>query len=124
MEKLAAAVGSSPIYLSQIRNKALDTKTKRPRELGTRLARRLEEAMDPPKPPGWMDQPHDGSEVFNDPRTAILAEIFAEVDEEKRRLILNVAEQMRGPGGAALLSFFRGALQRSDEPTAAPATQQ
>lgn len=124
MDALAEAVGSSPIYLSQIRNRALDTKTKRPRELGTRLARRLEEAMDPPKPAGWMDQPHDGSEASGDMRTLLLAEIFNDVDEERRRLILTIAEQMRGPGGAALLAFFKSALRRIDEPTASPATHQ
>ena len=122
MDELAKMADTSPIYLSQVRNRALDTKTKRPRELGTRLARRIEAALD--KPAGWMDQPHDEEPTASDARTALLAEIFNEVDEPRRRLILTLAEQMRGPGGAALLELFKTSVQRIDEPTAPPVTHQ
>lgn len=44
------------VYLSQIRNRASDAKTGRPRELGTVVARRLETKFG--KDRGWMDEPH------------------------------------------------------------------
>lgn len=56
LEALAVGAGTSSVYLSQIRTQAKDTKTQRPRELGTPMARRLETSRE--KPPGWMDVEH------------------------------------------------------------------
>lgn len=56
LDQVAASIGSSPIYLSQIRNRTPDAKTGRPRDMGSQLARRLELAFK--KPVGWMDQQH------------------------------------------------------------------
>lgn len=43
LDALAEAVGTSPIYLSQIRNKYPDAETGRPRQMGGQLARRPEQ---------------------------------------------------------------------------------
>ena len=56
LEKVAEAVGSTSVYLSQLRNGAPDRKSGRAREMGTSMARRLEAAFH--KPNGWMDQDH------------------------------------------------------------------
>lgn len=56
LEAVAARVGTSPIYLSQIRTQAEDVKTGRARGMGSVLARRFETAFD--LPAGWMDQQH------------------------------------------------------------------
>lgn len=56
LESIATRVGSSPIYLSQIRTQAPDAKTGRPRSMGTVLARRIEQAYK--LPDGWMDRQH------------------------------------------------------------------
>lgn len=53
MEALAVKAGTTSIYLSQLRNRAVDAKTGRPREMGSSMARRLEIAAGKPK--GWMD---------------------------------------------------------------------
>ena len=53
---LARASGVSPEYLSQIRNRAIDKKTGKARNLGNQAARRLEDGMG--KPLGWMDTSH------------------------------------------------------------------
>lgn len=55
-EALAHLVESSPIYISQLRNKALDSKTKKPRQIGDALARKLESSCQ--KEIGWMDHEH------------------------------------------------------------------
>jgi hypothetical protein len=55
-EAVANRGQTSPIYLSQVRNKAMDSKTGRSRQMGDRLARKLEIGCD--KPPGWMDHAH------------------------------------------------------------------
>lgn len=62
-EALAAAADTTPVYLSQIRRQAVDTKTGRPRQLGTQMARRLESAQPYPKPAGWMDVPRTPEEI-------------------------------------------------------------
>jgi len=56
IEAVASACGTSPIYLSQIRNQTPDAKTKRPRQMGAQLARKLEAGYG--KPSGWMDTQH------------------------------------------------------------------
>lgn len=55
VEALARAVDTSPIYLSQVRNRTL-TRSGTPRGVGDALARRLEIATR--KPIGWMDANH------------------------------------------------------------------
>ena len=55
-EALAEAADTSPVYLSQLRNKAPDSKTGKPRQIGDPLARKLEAAAC--KPVGWMDNVH------------------------------------------------------------------
>jgi phage repressor protein C with HTH and peptisase S24 domain len=61
LERLAAGAETSSVYLSQLRNRALDRKTQRPRDMGTAMARRLERAQG--KPPGWMDTPQTGEAI-------------------------------------------------------------
>jgi hypothetical protein len=56
-DALAEMAGTSPVYISMLRNRTLDAKTGRPREMGTAMARRMEAAAG--KPSGWMDQVHD-----------------------------------------------------------------
>ena len=53
---VAGRVGTSEVYLSQLRRGTPDAKTKRPREMGTGLARRLEAEFK--KATGWMDEAH------------------------------------------------------------------
>lgn len=56
VDAVAAASSTSPVYLSQIKNQALDSKTGKPRQMGSALARKLEVGCN--KPSGWMDTDH------------------------------------------------------------------
>lgn len=58
LESIAEAADTSSVYLSQIRNQVVDRKTKRPREMGSELARRIEVTCGLAE--GWMDV-HRGS---------------------------------------------------------------
>lgn len=60
-DAVAALATTSQVYLSQLRTSAPDSKTGRPREIGARLARKLEQGCG--KETGWMDVPH--STVIN-----------------------------------------------------------
>jgi len=53
-DALAERCGLSPVYISQIRSRAIDRKTGKPRNLGAQAARKLEEGME--RPSGWMDR--------------------------------------------------------------------
>lgn len=55
-EALAEAAGLSPVYLSQIRSRAIDRKTGKRRNLGGTAARKLETAAK--RSPGWLDKDH------------------------------------------------------------------
>jgi hypothetical protein len=55
LDEVAGLGGSSSVYLSQLRNQAVDVKTGKVREMGNAMARRLEKGCG--KPIGWMDQP-------------------------------------------------------------------
>jgi hypothetical protein len=54
--ELASRAGSSPQYISQVVNRTRDSGTGKARELGSPLARRIEQALQLPK--GWMDVQH------------------------------------------------------------------
>lgn len=54
-EKVAELAETSPIYLSQILNRAADSKTGKIRQIGDPLARKLEQGCN--KEIGWMDNP-------------------------------------------------------------------
>ena len=60
---LARLSGTAPAYLSQITN-GLPTSTGRPRSVGDKLARKLEQALD--KPYGWMDTSHSQEDDASD----------------------------------------------------------
>lgn len=55
-EALAERSGVSAVYISQIRSRAIDAKTGKPRNLGSVAARKIEHGMG--KPAGWMDRDH------------------------------------------------------------------
>lgn len=59
-ELLAERCDLSAIYISQIKNRAIDAKTSKPRNLGAQAARKLERGTG--KPQGWMDREHANSE--------------------------------------------------------------
>lgn len=59
--QLADAAKSSPAQISQWINRSPDAKTGKPRVMGSRAARAMELALSKPK--GWMDQPHDSTDV-------------------------------------------------------------
>lgn len=60
-EAVAARAATSQVYISQLRTSAPDSKTGRPREIGPRLARKLERGCG--KPDGWMDVAHTGGQA-------------------------------------------------------------
>lgn len=63
--KLAEAAGTSPAYLSQIRNRTPDSKTGTPKMMGDAMARRIEAALGEPE--GWMDRSHLFQGAVNEP---------------------------------------------------------
>lgn len=98
--------GTSSIYLSQIRNKAKDAKTGRPREMGSGMARKLEEGTG--KPWGWMDSEHSQQDEAPKDRVSIdEAELIAAFralrdDETSRRLLLDMAKRLALTSGDSL----------------------
>lgn len=59
-EELAERSGLSSVYISQIRSRAIDRKTGKPRNLGGQAARKLEQGVG--KPLGWMDRDPNATE--------------------------------------------------------------
>ena len=55
---LANAAGIASAYISQIRTRAPDSKSGKPKALGDEAARKIEAALG--EPTGWMDSPHTG----------------------------------------------------------------
>lgn len=114
--------GTSSIYLSQIRNKAKDAKTGRPREMGSAMARKLEEGAG--KAWGWMDtwngqpeeSPKDQGRI--DEAELIAASRALSNDEASRRLLLDMAKRLAltsgdSLGGAALRAPARARRKRA-----------
>ena len=97
LEKVASQAGTSSVYLSQVRNGAPDQKTGRPRELGTRMARRLEAAFF--KPEGWMDAPQSQAREVDS--SFVLADALSSLGPQARH---------------EALEFLKYKLERADPP--------
>lgn len=65
-ELVAALAGTSSVYLSQIKNRAADTKTGKLRQMGDDMARKLESGCE--KEVGWMDNLHPEFAAAESPR--------------------------------------------------------
>lgn len=94
-DALAKASGVSPEYISQIRNRAIDNKTGRVRNLGNQATRRLEAGMI--KPIGWMDTIHGNADAGSEPTNAWP---FDKIDERKVR---DMSDQDKSSLQAAIL---------------------
>lgn len=88
MERVAEVAETSPVYLSQIKNQTTDSKTQRPRQMGSQLARKLEQKFG--KPTGWMDQDHKTKQVEKDSFKRY------EIDSTKIRPVWVVGKTMGG----------------------------
>lgn len=85
-DSLAEASKLSPVYISQIRSRAVDLKTGKPRDLGSQTARRLESGMN--KPAGWMDQDHSGGTGTQEwPFFSISPDRFVKLPDHRKGLI-------------------------------------
>ncbi|MGR2663657.1 hypothetical protein ACUXVY_18895 [Chromobacterium haemolyticum] len=81
---VAQVSDTSPAYLSQILNR-VPSRTGKPRDVGTDLARKLEQGCG--KPAGWMDHPHPicgGGQVLKIEARSMeeLARLLAELETE------------------------------------------
>ncbi len=88
--------GTSRIYLSQILTRSASA-TGKSREVGTKLARKLEKGCG--KPEGWMDINHNG--IDHDSvvpsrnelgQISELVHIYSSLDEEMRMILLQLAK--------------------------------
>jgi hypothetical protein len=70
--KLAELMGTSPAYLSQLKNQVQDSKSGTPKSMGDDFARRLEEALGLVK--GWMDRDHIHPSPHHDESARALSE--------------------------------------------------
>lgn len=97
---LAEAYGCSEPYIKQMREGYRDSKTGRPRTVGTDTARRLEVAMS--KPRGWMDNDHEAADY---PAEANVTRLMAAESEAQAYLhqLGELAERMAPEGRAVLL---------------------
>lgn len=85
VDAVAEKAATSPVYLSQIKNRAVDSKTGRPREMGTKVARKLEKGCG--KQPGWMDT--DPGAVKEAEKAATFLDAWAEVASPRSREVID-----------------------------------
>lgn len=83
MERVAEKAGTTSVYLSQVRNHTIDKASGKPREMGAKMARRIEDAFE--KPRGWMDVEHAESRpAFSANAMRLAAEFDRIVRPEKQ----------------------------------------
>lgn len=112
LDALAARAETSSVYLSQIRNRALDAKTGRPREMGTAMATRLTAAAG--KAPGWMDTDHSegmAGELSDD--ESELLRVYRLLNDTARVKVGSFADGLLAAGGDDDRAMFSRA-QRGD----------
>ncbi len=112
---LANAAGLSAAYISQIRTKAPDSKSGKPKTLGDDAARKIEAAMEAPA--GWMDADHgakakapanDRSTSGNQARVWPFSTPRAEFDR--------LSDQDRANLDAVIAKFVAGCLSEQAPP--------
>ena len=86
---LAAKCGTSASYLSQILIR-FKTKSGKSREVGTDLARKLEEGCKKPK--GWMDAVHRDGEVESSENEIV--NVYLAMDEKMRSVLVQHAKML------------------------------
>jgi hypothetical protein len=124
-DKLAEAAETSPVYISMLRNRTVDSKTGRPREMGTAMARRMESAAG--RGDGWMDKTHDDLS----PAALTLAKLFdmipAGTDRDKCAAICQylcaLARAGKLPPAIEALQLLGIGAPPSDAPLPGPSSQ-
>ena len=116
LEAVAEAAGTTSVYLSQIRNQTADKKSGRPREMGSAMARRIEEAVAVDR--GWMDVDH-GSEsaatALADPPQVRKAQHFASVTVGDAIAVLSSALAKVAPSARAAAVELCATLARAPD---------
>ncbi|NHC63198.1 hypothetical protein [Paenalcaligenes suwonensis] len=95
-DSLAERAGLSHVYVSQIRSRAIDAKTGKPRNLGSVASRKIEEGMGKPK--GWMDRDHSDGGGLDDgwPFPRVDKTTYNSLSESQKNAIEDwVMEQVR-----------------------------
>lgn len=109
-EDVAERAGTSQVYLSQLRNKSLDSKTGRPREIGARLARKLESGCN--KPIGWMDVVHGVDEqTHRIAEPAVVYEIAKQAPDPMTVELINLFCKLDRDGKSQCLNYVRGFVE-------------
>ncbi len=79
---LAELAGLSPVYLSQVKNKTVDTRSGKEKQIGSDACRAIERALKVPV--GWMDTDHEKIELS--PQAMQIARLYDSLstDEQAR----------------------------------------
>jgi len=103
---LANAAGIASAYISQIRTRAPDSKSGKPKALGDEAARKIESALG--EPAGWMDAHH--SEQTSDPAQATRSEGVAWPFTAMRSDFDRLTPQEKATLDAVVGTFIAGCL--------------
>lgn len=101
LDALAAAAGSTSVYLSQIRNRYKDRKSGKPREMGSQMARRLEAIPGHEKPTGWMDIEHDADQAaairlsVAEPAASYVSVLSSQQHDQLMRDLADIPDSLR-----------------------------
>lgn len=116
LEAVAEAAGTTSVYLSQIRNQTADKKSGRPREMGSAMARRIEEAVAVDR--GWMDVDHgteSAATALADPPQVRKAQHFASVTVSDAIAVLSSALAKVAPSARAAAVELCATLARAPD---------
>lgn len=83
--QLAEKIGRSPSQISQIVTRSIETKSQKPRTIGSKFARHIEESLG--LPPGSLDSPTDG-----DPRSQPVSRLSSTIVSRRGEIGLSVEE--------------------------------
>jgi hypothetical protein len=96
IQRLAAAMGRSHSQLSQLKTRAVHSKTGKPRNIGNGTARLMEGAVG--KPRGWLDAAHDDESMQDTLARLISAELDKRSQQPMPSAATNVAVIQVPPG--------------------------
>ncbi|MFV5212808.1 hypothetical protein ACLIIZ_03655 [Azonexus caeni] len=89
--RFAETSGKQQAQISQLLNRAKDSKTGKPKAIGSSQARELEKAAN--KETGWLDNDHSREPIFDDEDIKDMVSLMKRLDRRGRITLLAKAEE-------------------------------
>lgn len=113
LRALAERCQTSEAYLSQINNRLPDSKSGTPKNIGDKLARKLEHGMG--KPPGWLDAQHHTPNHAQPASSRVAEPPAPDYTDPRRKRLMQAFDRLLDDQIDKLVSEAESTAKRNEE---------